>query len=569
MRIGGWVAWVVLGGVAFGQAGPTTEPAPANAPVEVKDARIWEHRTGPEEALHHSAEEMEELNKDRMAFAHESRQCLFEVVVSANGVVESLTELKGSEPCALHEEEAAAIERARVYTPWLVDGVPARVKIQDWVNIYPPEKWGPAVAFPAKVDEATLEMELERTMCFGTCPAYRVTVRGDGTVLFDGEPNVYLPGHHTAHIAPEAVTELLEAFRAANFLSALPKYVGGWTDNPTETLTLRMNGMTKTVVDYIGLDEGLPLAVKNLESAVDTVAGTERWVKKNEDSLAQLKAEGWDFAAASHDNLALYRKAILENDEPLIDAFVRAKAPAVEVTDKGAPPVCEASRAGNAAVVGRMLETVKTVPSAVKNRCLADAAQSGNLALVEMWLGKGADPKAHIPLEETDEDWIARMGALAGAIQSGNPAVVSRLLELKPDLKAPLHNEPVLRWALDRDRGTTLEMVEVLIAAGADVNQRDWQGETPLFGCMWHPEAIKPLLDAGADLEARADYGDTVLIRYSFAEAMVKTLLEAGADPTATGRKGDTALMRAKEMSCTKCAEMIQAALNRRSGAQN
>jgi ankyrin repeat protein len=50
---------------------------------------------------------------------------------------------------------------------------------------------------------------------------------------------------------------------------------------------------------------------------------------------------------------------------------------------------------------------------------------------------------------------------------------------------------------------------------------------------------------------------------------MVKTLLEAGADPTATGRKGDTALMRAKEMSCAKCVEMIQAALNKRNGTQN
>jgi hypothetical protein len=562
MRIAGWLAWVVLGGVAFGQAGST-------APVEVNDARIWDHRTGPEEALHRSAEEMEELNKDRWAFAHQTGQCLFEVVVSANGVVESLTAEKGSEPCAPHEDEAAAIERARVYTPWLVDGVATRVKIQDWVNIYPPEKWGPTVAFPTKVDKATLEMELKRTMCFGSCPAYRVTVRGDGTVLFDGEPNVYLPGHHTAHVPAEAVTQLLDAFRAASFLSALPKYVAGWTDNPTQTLTLRMNRTTKTVVDYVGLDEGLPLAVKNLENLVDTIAGTERWVKKNEDSLALMKAEGWDFGASSHDNLVLYRKAIQQNDEPLIDAFVRAKAPAVEVTDKGAPPVCEAGRWGNAALVGRMLQTVKTVPAAVKNRCLADAAQSGNLALTELWLGKGADPKAHIPLGETDDDWIAGQGTLAAAIQSGNPAVVSRLLELKPDLKARIQNQPVLRWALERDRGTTLEMVELLIAAGADVNQRNWQGETTLYGCMYHPEVIKPLLDAGADLGAHSDYGDTVLIRYAFSEAMVKTLLEAGADPTATGRKGDTALMRAKEMSCAKCVEMIQAALNKRNGTQN
>jgi hypothetical protein len=101
-----------------------------------------------------------------------------------------------------------------------------------------------------------------------------------------------LPGLHTAHISSAAVTELLNQFRAANFLSALPAYKSDWTDNSTQTLSLHINGQVKTVVDYIGLDVGLPLAIHNLEAALDSAAGTERWIKGNDPSRASNLVQG-------------------------------------------------------------------------------------------------------------------------------------------------------------------------------------------------------------------------------------------------------------------------------------
>jgi ankyrin repeat protein len=89
-------------------------------------------------------------------------------------------------------------------------------------------------------------------------------------------------------------------------------------------------------------------------------------------------------------------------------------------------------------------------------------------------------------------------------------------------------------------------------------------GETPIFAADYTPEAIKPLLAAGADLEARDNNGDTALVRFAFMEPMVRELLADGADPTAVAKNGDTALKVAKQYQCPVCAALIEAALKQR-----
>jgi hypothetical protein len=548
--------------------GVSVAPETKNPPVEIQNSRVWEHRIGPEEAIHRSQQEMEELKRQRLGFAQHTGQCLFEIIVSANGAVESFELLKGSQPCEPHQREAEAILRSRKYQPWLVDGVPARVKIQDGVNIYPPERWGASVPFPEKVDRSTLEFQLERTRCYGSCPAYTVSIAGDGTVRYDGQAFVSIPGRHTAQISPAAVTELIHQFRAANFLSALPRYQSNWTDLPTQALSLHINGQIKTVVDYFGLDVGLPLAIHNLETAIDKAAGSERWIKGNDETMASLQAEHWNFAAESAENLALYRKAIDANNAPLIEAFLRAQAPVATAIDKAAPMLCEASRTGNLQLVNDMLRNPQTLSAGLLNRCLADAAQSGNLPLVELWLEKGADPTAPIEIErKSDSDWIAGLGVLVGAVQSGNAEIVRKLLAYKVDVNARVVNgKPLLSWAIQRGRGDTAEIVRLLAQAGADVNAKDSLGQTPLFECALVPKAIKPLIDAGADIEARDQNGNTALINDAFNEAAVRELLANGADPAAATANGDTALKRAEHLACKPCADLIEAALMKKNG---
>jgi len=553
---------LVLSGVANSQLTKRS-----NEPAEIEHPNIWEHRIGPFKALHRSPDEMEALEKDSFRHVHRSGQCIFAVVVSADGTVESAQLLKSSSTCAPHQQEATEMLHSRSYRPWLVDGNPARVRIEDTVEIYPPERWGDPVEFPKEVDRKTLLIQLDRTLCYGTCHDYVVSITGDGSVSFDGRHEVLVPGHHTAKISTETVDQLLDMFRAANFLSALPQYRGNWTDNPTQTLTLRVNGQTKTVIDYVGTDVGLPLAIRNLENAIDDTAGTERWIKINQETMAALEAEHWNFSSASLDNLALYRKAIQSNNTSLIRAFLHAKTPPEATLDKSAPPICIASQAGNLKLVNEMLPLTETLPKPVTDRCLSDAAESGNLELMELWLAKGADPRAHV--EADGEDWIASFGALAGAADSGNPEMVRKLLRYGLNANVRIQEWPLLLWAIERGRGDTAGVVDLLIQGGADVNTRTNSGQTALFVCRHKPELVKPLVAAGADLEARDRNGQTALIRMAFSPGLVRALLENGADPAATTPKGDTALQRAKADQCAECVTLIENALKKKSMLQN
>lgn len=123
-----------------------------------------------------------------------------------------------------------------------------------------------------------VEIVLERTPCFGFCPDYTVTIRGDGAVTFEGRRFVNARGVHTATIAPAEVERLLAHFDAIGFETLRSAYRANVTDLPTTTITLTRNGRTKSVLDYGGTGAGMPESVRELQQEIDRVAGTGRWV---------------------------------------------------------------------------------------------------------------------------------------------------------------------------------------------------------------------------------------------------------------------------------------------------
>ena len=135
--------------------------------------------------------------------------------------------------------------------------------------------------FPEPWDLKTVKIELTRGVCYGRCPAYSVTIRGDGSVHFNGERYVVVLGKQDTRIAPDEVMELVRQFEDAKFFAADDKYIAEVTDNPTYTLTLTVAGKKKTVTDYVGEQVGMPLVITDLENAVDETAGTERWIRGN------------------------------------------------------------------------------------------------------------------------------------------------------------------------------------------------------------------------------------------------------------------------------------------------
>lgn len=102
------------------------------------------------------------------------------------------------------------------------------------------------------------------------------------------------------------------------------------------------------------------------------------------------------------------------------------------------------------------------------------------------------------------------------------------------DVSSPEAQES-LKEKLFREMNRMIEMAQMLIDNGADVNKKSSLG-TPLMNAVtnaWNQEIVELFIKAGADLNAQDDKGRTALF-YAAAggnDDLVTYLLKAGADP--------------------------------------
>ena len=90
--------------------------------------------------------------------------------------------------------------------------------------------------------------------------------------------------------------------------------------------------------------------------------------------------------------------------------------------------------------------------------------------------------------------------------------------------------------------GTT-EEVRSLVAAGADVNARNDDGDPLLYTAIWRaePEKVQILVDAGADINAKDSNGNPLIYTAVWRDKIdaLRILVEAGADLNARDSDGD------------------------------
>ena len=199
----------------------------------------------------------------------------FEIVVDSDGSVLSAKPLEDDPD---HGTEMLAYEMTQKYKPWFRDGEPIRVRVRDAVFMFPPADWGQGkLNFPAQWDLKDVKLGLWKGGCFGTCPIYRLTITGDGSVMFEGRKYVKELGARRLQISPEAVRGLVEEFRSVAFFSARDSYPQN-IDDAEQMLTLTVGGQTKTVTG--GSYMGLPEPLLALEKKMNEVAGTQLWVER-------------------------------------------------------------------------------------------------------------------------------------------------------------------------------------------------------------------------------------------------------------------------------------------------
>lgn len=241
---------------------------------------------------------------------------------------------------------------------------------------------------------------LERAECFGTCPSYRVELRGTGDVLFKGEGFVTFAGDHQTRVSPQVIECLLQDFRIADFWSLDPEYVANVTDLPTYKVSLTVGGKTKVLTDYAGQSVGMPAAVTALEEAIDQAASTDTWIKGNDRTIPALEAEHFDF----HGRAAAELLATAAQDAP--DAVVYA------LLDHGAP------------LDGRTREEEE----GPRMSAVEAAAMNGRFGLMRRLIAAGAFSNGGKALISA---------TLRASVASQRADVVAEILKYRPDVNSP------------------------------------------------------------------------------------------------------------------------------------
>jgi hypothetical protein len=173
---------------------------------------------------------------------------------------------------------ASVLVRQWRFRPFLREGRPVRVQFRAQVDVLPPVRTPRHHRRFPNVPLDQIAISLIRGGCYGFCPTYSVTIRGDGRVRFEGIAHTLVEGVREATVPVACVERLVARFRAADFWSLDNRYRSDVTDSPEYVLTVTAGRRTKTVADYVGIEVGMPEVVTTLEEAVDATAGTARWV---------------------------------------------------------------------------------------------------------------------------------------------------------------------------------------------------------------------------------------------------------------------------------------------------
>jgi len=229
-------------------------------PIAVEDRDVWAHYLTYHETI-------------RLPQSPANLTMLtFEVVVDPEGNVVSAKAVDG--PADLRDRGVAIVKTWK-YRPFEENGKHVAAKFKEYIRVVGPENLPKIhVPFPEIRDWNSVLITLERSPCFGRCPEYRVEIRGDGNVKYEGIRAVTVSGFRTDRISRKDVERIIEIARKADYFSLRPAYRANITDLPSITTSITIGGKRMTVLDYVGDQAGMPEGVSELESAIELAAKT-------------------------------------------------------------------------------------------------------------------------------------------------------------------------------------------------------------------------------------------------------------------------------------------------------
>lgn len=129
---------------------------------------------------------------------------------------------------------------------------------------------------PLDLDGVT-EIALQRTGCYGACPAYQVTVRVDGVVEYWGGDFAPRQGRHSGQ-AGTSLSYLATLARELGLYEMKSYYSRPVSDNPTTFVSIVRNGKRTLIMDYGAAG---PLRLIAFQEMVDRVLERVEWTPES------------------------------------------------------------------------------------------------------------------------------------------------------------------------------------------------------------------------------------------------------------------------------------------------
>lgn len=89
---------------------------------------------------------------------------------------------------------------------------------------------------------------LERTPCFGKCPAYIITIKADGSATYDGRRFAEREGLYSGQVSTATMQQLLDRAKTIGFFDMQDRYDGQVTDLPSTIIRVNADGKDKKVI---------------------------------------------------------------------------------------------------------------------------------------------------------------------------------------------------------------------------------------------------------------------------------------------------------------------------------
>lgn len=118
---------------------------------------------------------------------------------------------------------------------------------------------------------------LERTACYGTCPVYTLTVRGNGTVTFEGQQHTAVTGTRQGTVSAENLALLYDAIEHIRYFELDSTYDCNATDAPGVRTSVSARGTSKQVRRNTICEA--PDGIEAFENLIDDVTNSSKWIE--------------------------------------------------------------------------------------------------------------------------------------------------------------------------------------------------------------------------------------------------------------------------------------------------